>query len=237
VNDSPLVSLDETAGLFTADKRARNGWHWRMTIVRLEGEGGGALVVSPVRRLPETVHEALAGLGGVRALLAPNHFHYLGVAEFLERYPGAKACCSAAARPRLLRKTGLSFADADALDLPSGVTLLAPPGLRNGELWLSVETTRGVAWVVSDAFFNLEAHPSGTFGLACRITATTRGLRIGRTFTTLAVADRRAYGAWLLAQLERDRPRVLVPGHGDLVEAPDLAGRLAELASARLRLR
>jgi hypothetical protein len=234
VNDSPLVCIDDGAGVFAAEKSARNGWHWRMTVVRGED---GAIVVSPIRRLPEAVHDALAGLGGVASLLAPNHFHYLGVAEFLERYPASRAVCAPAARSRLARKTDLSFADPDALGLPSSVSLLSPPGLRTGELWLRVDTARGVAWVVSDAFFNLAAHPTGGFGLACRLMGITCGLRLGRTFTTLAVADRKAYGSWLLAQLERDQPRVLVPGHGDIVEAPDLAERLADLAAARLGLR
>lgn len=229
-----LVAIDDDAGLFAADRWSRAGWHWRMTAVALDG--GGLALLSPIRRLPDGVHEELAARGGARVLVAPNHFHYLGLAEYLERYPEAEAVCSDQARLRLARRTSHAYVEVDRLAaaLPAHVEVLSPPAMRSGEIWLRVETARGVAWVVSDAFFNVADHPTGMTGLICRLTQTTAGLRIGRTFTTLQVRTKRAYRDWLLARIEEDKPRILVPAHGEILESDALAEQLAALAAARL---
>jgi hypothetical protein len=60
----------------------------RTTIVRLNG-GGDLALISPPPPHAETF-AAIDALGTVEALLAPNSFHYLYVADAARRYPHAK---------------------------------------------------------------------------------------------------------------------------------------------------
>ncbi len=226
--------IDEQAGLWALESFNKGGFSLRTTALCLRD--GGVLLASPTRGLGDAAHEELAALGTPSLLLAPNHFHHLGLGEHRERYPEARVVASAVAAPRLRKKTGFDVATLDEARarLPDGVGIVEPAGTRSGETWLSVSTARGTAWVVSDAFFNLPSLPRNMFGLALRATGTGPGLRIGRTYTALAVGDKRAYGAWLSGMLDRSPPSLLVPGHGDVLEGPDLAERLRALAAARL---
>ena len=89
-------------------------------------------------------------------------------------------------------------------ELPEYAEVLEPPGTKNGEVWLSVHTKKGRAWVVTDAFFHMPDHAPGIVGLFLRLTGTTAGLRIGSTFLWVGVRDRKAYRQWLLQELETE---------------------------------
>jgi hypothetical protein len=216
------------------ERRAKNGWSLR-TVASRTGDDGLALF-TPSRNLGDAVHGELGELGRPAFLVAPNHFHHLGIGEHQRRYPHAAFVAAEAACDRLERQTGLRPAGLEELEsrLADTVTLLRPPALKTGETWLRIDTPRGIAWFVTDAFFHCPETPSGLFGLGCRLTGTTPGLRIGRTFTGLAVADRRAYRRWLLEAIDADRPRILVPAHGDVLEDDNLSDRLTELVERRL---
>ena len=73
------VPIDERAGLFALEKVVASGWCWRGLAVRLEG--GEVALVSPVRGTLERSRETLDAIGRPTFALAPNHFHYMGVAE------------------------------------------------------------------------------------------------------------------------------------------------------------
>ncbi len=137
---------------------------------------------------------------------------------------------------RLARKERGRFAPLSDIAgvLPAGAELLSPPGLKNGEVWLRIASGDRVTWVVSDAFFNLAANARGFMGLVLRATGTAPGLRIGRTFTLLAVGDTAPYRDWLLERIAADRPTTLVPGHGAVLADADLPARLDALVRARL---
>lgn len=222
------------AGLWSADKRNEQGWSVRTLALRLAD--GGLLAIAPVRGLGDDAHDELARLGAVTDLLAPNFFHHLGLPEWRERYPDAPVYASTRAAPRIEAKSGIAPTALDELAdrLPHGAALLEPDGTRNGEVWLELHTDRGLAWIVSDAFFNVPVSPTGFMGWALRVTGTVPGLRIGTTFLKLALRDRRAYRRWLEARLESAPPALLVVGHGEAYDAPDLAERLSELARTRL---
>lgn len=228
------AALCDRSGLFSAERRALDGWCVRSVALPLRT--GGLLLYSPTRSLGEEAHGWLAALGTPQFLLAPNHFHHLGIGEHRERYPSSVICASERARPRVERMTGQRVHSLDGLRqvLPPHVTVLEPEGTRAGEVWLRVETRDGVAWVVSDAFFNMAQTPAGLSGLFCRATGTTPGLRVGSTFLWLALSDRRRYRRWLLDQLAADRPRMLVPGHGEVIAGVDLSDTLRILAEKRL---
>ncbi len=226
--------IDGTPDLYAAERWSKSGWHWRTTALRLTT--GGLLVISPLRGTTEEAHAELADLGETEAIVAPNHFHWMGLPEHRRRHPQAVVATSEVAARRLARKERGQFAPLAELAaaLPPSAELLTPPGLKSGEVWLRVAAGDRVTWVVSDAFFNLARNARGFTGFMLRATGTAPGLRIGRTFTGLAMGDRASYRDWLLERLAADRPTTLVPGHGELLSDPELRARLDALVRARL---
>lgn len=213
-------------GLWSIERLDRHGWSLRSTALVLRD--GSTLVVSPMRRLGDPAHDTLRSLGRTAFALAPNHYHWLGLSEFVERHDRAVVVASDTARVRLAKKSPLAMRSLDALRevLPDGVEIVEPRSLRNGETWLSIPCEGGRAWVVSDAFFNVPVAPRGFVGWMLRAMQITPGLKVGKTFRWVGVRDRRDYVAWLEERLERDRPVVLVPGHGEVLTSPDAAAML-----------
>lgn len=178
-------------------------------------QDGGLCVFAPAKGLGDSARGSLEALGSVSHLLAPNHYHNIGLKEYAATFPGASICTTDIAAPRLEKVTGLNFDGLDALagKLPEGINLLQPDGLKNGEVWLRVEVAEGVAWVVVDAF----AGPKMTAGEA-------RAAELGffGIFPKLGVGDKPAYRDWVARQIKADRPTLIVPCHGALVAAADL---------------
>ncbi len=220
--------------LTVAEKRAKSGWMFSTVALRLKD--GTSVVYNPTKNLPASAHEAILGVGRPSVLLAPNHYHNLGLPEFAERYPGVRCVCSETARPRLVRQTGLTFEGLPTLatQLPDAAAILAPPGTRNGEVFLTVEGDAGPVWIVCDAFFNVPKHPTGSIGFFTQLFGVTAGLRIGQPFKWIGLRDRAAYAQWILARLHETPPAVLIPSHGVPMQGPDLGARLIALVERRL---
>ena len=68
-------------------QEASHGLGTRMTVIRMQS--GGLFVHSP-GPLDAKVKDDLAGLGPVQAIVAPNDFHHLFLAEFADAYPEAR---------------------------------------------------------------------------------------------------------------------------------------------------
>ncbi len=215
---SALAPFEPVPGL-TAVHEAR-GKTLGAFAVRLKS--GGVSVFSPVAGLTDAVKESLLALGDVAVLFAPNHYHNMAIREYAAAFPAARLVAPAATIPRLEKVTGLSFADADALgsDLPRGVTLLQPDGLKTGEAWLRVRDRKTTAWIVVDAF--------------CGPQSGGRGPGLLKTFPKYGLGDRDSYVAWVQRQIRRDKPTSLLPCHGRSVHAPALPESLLDLVSNRL---
>ncbi len=90
------TQIEEVPGLWAAEKRSGAGWHWRASALALEG--GGALVVGPVDGLGDEAFTGLEETAGAPAVaLAPNHFHWLALPAWRERYPELVIAASAVA--------------------------------------------------------------------------------------------------------------------------------------------
>ncbi|MFO0722412.1 MAG: hypothetical protein U1E65_01435 [Myxococcota bacterium] len=235
----PIPGLSDADGrplAFASEKTAKNGWAWRQIALPLRG--GGAAWISPIRGLGAAGLEDLeASVGRLELLVAPNHFHHLGIPELLYLRPEAKVVAAAGAVPRLSRILGPSVEPAWGLlgpRLPAGVRWVEPPGLKNGEGWVVVEGSGGTGWIVSDAFFSLERAPTGIQGMLVRALGVAPGLRIGATFLWLGIADRPSYRAWLLERLDAEKPTILVTSHGQILQDPELWQRMAEVVRARV---
>lgn len=190
-------------------------------------------VYSPIPRAGEPAMNQLRAIGRP-ILLAPNAYHTLGLPEHAAAFDGAPVIASDLAYQRIKRKTQLSVEDPRLLQahLPSHVSLLQPPDLRNGEVWLSVRDATRCAWIVCDGFLNLPRLPGSVMGFALRLMRMGPGLSIGATFKLL-MKDRRAYREWLLAKIAEDRPTMLIPSHGDLIDDEQLPERLERLVRQR----
>ncbi len=221
--------LDQARGVFAVERHQGGACDLRATVVRLAR--GDLLVQSPVRGLTDEVAAALDAVGPVRWLLAPNHFHNLGLAPWQDRYPDAVIVGADPARARLAQKSGRTVAGLDALApaLDARVAVFALAGTRAGETFVDVHDGTERVWIVGDAFMALAQPWTTAVGLAYRAMGFFPGLRVSWSFPRIAVQDRAACRRDLLARLATAPPTMLVPAHGEVVRGPHLAARLTAL--------
>ena len=197
------------------------------------GVDGGVIVVSPPCRVAASVLDAVAALGTVRALVASNAFHHLGLAAWKARFPDAQIFAPAQSIGRVAARTGLSgirpVAEAGAI-CGDRVTLTDMPHYKTGEALVRVRAADGLAWYVTDVIMNLRelpAHPIARF--AFRVTGSAPGLRMNRIAPLFMVKDHVALRRWLRTEADRDPPRWLIPAHGDAVDLSATPTRLRDL--------
>lgn len=201
-------------GVFRFEKLAGDGWSLNMLAVKLPDNG--LLLYSPAWLGPGTF-EAVDALGEVRALVAPNHFHHVALPRYRKQYPKAHAVASHGALPRLEKKghDGLSPLSEIAGQLPPDAHFIVPEGTKTGETWLSLPGEKGRTWLVCDAWFHVTRPLTGLKGALLRALQIGPGLSVGKTFRWLAMRDRGAYVASARAALEKDKPAIIMPSHGE----------------------
>ncbi len=199
----PVTGL---TGVFSATKGGL-----RCTAITLKT--GGLCLYSPVAGIGHKGKASLANIGQVEVLLAPNHYHNKGLAEYVLAFPDAHLLAPSPCHARLQKITGLGFADVSALDLllPDDMQCVAPAGLKTGEVWI----TSPDFWLVVDAF----AGPAKGDGPA----------QLLKTFPRYGVADAMAYTRWAADFILRSPPKILVPCHGGILRAPNLPAQLEKL--------
>jgi len=98
---------------------------------------GGMAVVSPPCQPAEAVFTDLEKHGPVRALIAPNAFHSMGLAGWKARYPDAPIFAPAQSIPRLTKRTKLEglrpLSEAQKL-AGDRVELIDMPHYKTGEV-------------------------------------------------------------------------------------------------------
>ncbi len=211
---SAFTPVGQQVGLLSVQKGSL-----RCTALKLRDES--LCLYSPVLGLYGTARDSLTALGDVSVLLAPNHYHHKGLAEYAQAFPDASLICSERARPRLEKQTGLSFGGLSVLTprLPEDCDLIEPEGLKTGEVWI-VRTHPGEhVWVLCDAFKG----PSGKPGTV------SDQVELMGTFPTYGIRDKKTYSAWVKARLETKTPTMVVPCHGSLVASPTLASQIVTL--------
>ncbi len=189
---------------------------------------GDLLVVSPG---PDPSDECLAELepqGRVRAILAPNGFHRAGLASWAARFPDATLHAAPAAAKRVAQVApGVQDLEGLRVRLGGDLCLVEPPGLRSGEVWVSSPAEGGTLYA-GDAFTNLSA-TSAFMAAFLWVLGFDGGLARNPWQRRMMATDRPAFDRWLRAEVERLRPGLLVPGHGDVVRGDDLTARLTAL--------
>ena len=193
----------------------------------------GLVVVSPPWRVEAGVFDDLAQYGPVRALVASNAFHYLGIREWKARFPEAAIFAPAQSIARVERQSKLSgilpLAEAASITGPS-VELIDMPHYRNGEVLVRITTARGVAWYVTDVIMNLPVLPRNpVFRLAFRLSGSGPGPRFNNIAPIFMVKDRAALRRWLCEEFHKAPPDWLIATHGDVVDLrknPDVGRKL-----------
>src|SRR6185436_10869846 len=113
------------------------------------GTGDGIVVVSPPWRAPSGVMDDVAKYGPVRALVASNAFHYLGIPAWKERFQDADLFAPAQSIARVAKRTKLSgfrpLADAPST-LGREVELVDLPHYKTGEVLVRTQGERGMVW-------------------------------------------------------------------------------------------
>jgi hypothetical protein len=211
-----------------------SGWSSRTTVVRLAT--GGLLAINPGLPLAATAKADLQAIGNVEYLMAPNHYHHLGLAAWRQVFGPIPVVACAAAQPRLRARGHAPLCEPGAIEplLPDNAKVLLPPGTRTGEAWLRLDIGGQAGWIVGDAFFHVPRTPRNAAGLFLRLSGTTAGLRIGATFKWGHLRDRRVYREWVGRLLDGDPPTTLIPAHGDVLTDADLARRVRRLLDDRL---
>ena len=89
---------------------------------------------------------------------------------------------------------------------------------------------QGLLWYVTDIILNLpRLPPNPLFAMLFKLSDSAPGLRINRIAPLFMVRDRPALWQWLAAEARRDRPRWLIPAHGDTLDLAATPTRLEEL--------
>jgi hypothetical protein len=182
----------------------------------------GMIVVSPPLRAKSGVYDDVAIYGTVRALVASNAFHYMGIPEWKARFPQAQIFAPAQAIRRIERQTRLSgiraLADAASLTGPR-VELIDMPHYRTGEVLVRMDTTRGPAWYVTDVMLNMTTLPSHPLiKLLFRLSNSAPGLKYNNIAPLFMVKEKAALRRWLASEFHRRPPRWLIPAHGEIVD-------------------
>lgn len=202
------------------------GQSGRLNCFALSLTSGDVCLYSPVAALAKSGSASLQPYGEVTFLLAPNHYHNKGLSSHRDLFPKAELVCSAAAKPRLNKITGLVFGTLEGLyaQLPETVEILLPEGLKTGEIWLQIRQGDTVAWVVADAFSS-NSLPPGEFN--------TLPTMLG-TFPKFGVKDGSVFSSWVADRLAKQPPTLLLPCHGSPMRNRDLGREILALLENNL---
>jgi hypothetical protein len=229
-------SIDDRSGIF-AIRYSFGGGGSATTLVAKIGDGK-FLAISPGCGLSAEALDELALEGEVVALVAPNFFHYLGLPEWLKRWPKARVFAPQKSIPRLEKKCPavVAFEPLEKLRplLPDHVTVLEPPHLRQGEAMALLRGTAGWIWYFTDLVINLAKLPPNPLKkLVLWSFLGGTGLRVSR-IAKLFVKDRPALKSWLLTELRSRQPVCLVPAHGEILKGASLLEDLSQAVRAGL---
>jgi hypothetical protein len=220
-------TVDEAGGVFRAEYPFR-GNTINTVAVRVHG---GLMVLSPGVGMEEGVFAELDQLGKVVALVSPGPFHHLGIPLWKERYPDARLFATTSGVHRIPKQhkgriAGLEPVAALQSLLPPQVRVLEAEGMKHADVHVTVTSAAGCTWFANEVINNWQALPGGLFGLLMRWTNGGPGLRVSSLALLLVGGKKKPLGDFFRAELAAHPPTVLVPCHGAVDRAPELAARL-----------
>lgn len=182
----------------------------RMTIVRVGGDG--LILISPCP-IDDALAAEIDALGTVRAVIAPNAFHYLHFVDAAERYPGAARFLADGVAKKLGSTPPGSIvlsSEADSLwhaELEQCMIEGAP--MTNEVLFYHPDSR---TLILTDLCFNFDPAPSGWAGIFLRLMGVHGRLAVSRLMR-FALRDREKVRPVIDRILEWDFDRIIVT-HG-----------------------
>src|SRR5690242_6997399 len=139
----------------------------------VRGDSGLVVLSAPYHTSPGVMDD-LEPYGAVRALVATNAFHHMGIPEWKRRFPDATVFAPALSIARVKRQTALPdirpVAELASL-AGSNPQLIDMPHYRTGEVLLRLDCERGLTWYVTDVILNMpELPPHPIFGTLFKLT-------------------------------------------------------------------
>jgi hypothetical protein len=176
---------------------------------------GGVAMLAP---LPdEAARRDVAALGPVRFLVAPNSFHYTGIASWAAAFPAAKVLLApglAARRPEL--PAGDELHEGAALPF-GGVLAHTVLGPLRGVSEVAFLHRPSRTLVLTDACFHLPPPPNALDRLRYRLLGVPRGFGPSLTARTILLRDRAQVAAFVERLLAFEGERIVV-AHGEVLE-------------------
>ena len=219
--------LAPEVGLWQIDSWTPDGLPAHTLSLRLRDKS--LLVIGPTKELSARHVAELRKMGRVSYILAPSLSWHSGLKGFGSKCPGAKYVAAADIHEKLISLTGLKFEtpwESLRALIPELVQLLEPDGLKNGEVWLRIQTRRGMAWVVADTLVNYQKIPAGLAGWRYWIRGLGPGLRIPLWHKIRTIEEKGTLRSWIFERIREDKPSVLIPLHGVPISSPDLPRRM-----------
>jgi hypothetical protein len=186
----------------------------RMTIVRVGGDG--LVLISPCP-IDDALATEIDVLGTVRAVIAPNAFHYLYFVDAAERYPDAARFLAQGVAKKLGSTPTAAVmlsAEADPIwkaDLEQCMIEGAP---MSNEVIFYHRASRTL--ILTDLCFNFDPAPSGWPGIFLRLMGAHGRLAVSRLMR-FVLKDRENVRPIIKRILEWDFERIIVT-HGAIVE-------------------
>jgi hypothetical protein len=194
------------------------------TSLAFPGAGGGMVVVSAPCNPTDALFADLEKHGPVRALVAPNGYHNMGIAPWKARYPDAAVFAPAQSIARVSARSGTTGIKPLAEAAPVAgdrVELVDMPHYKTGEVLVRWPIDGGWAWYLTDVAMNINSRIPGLFGAVFRWTKSAPGFRRNAIAGWFMIKDKRALYAWLKAEAEKKPPKLVLMCHGDHVRPSD----------------
>lgn len=188
---------------------------------------GQLMVVSPAVRVEPELLDDLAQFGEVRALVASNGFHHLGIRQWRDHFPKAKCYAPAQALARIAKKGHdvgpLRALSKLSINAESGVFITEVPETKCGEIWVRRATQSGQVWFVSDILANIERLPKNfIFKMIFKLSKSAPGYKVFHLGLKFIVGDGRKVLRDLLEDMTAHPPTVVVPAHGQVLDHAEL---------------
>ncbi|MEZ4383745.1 MAG: hypothetical protein R3A79_20605 [Nannocystaceae bacterium] len=220
--DAELTVIADNLWGYVYDLRLGPGFYLpvRTTVIR---RGDGGLVLWSPGPLDDRLASAIAALGEVRAIVAPNRLHHLYAGDAQRRFPAATLLLAPGLAEKRPDLEGSALVDGAAALGPEFELLAIAGATRLGEVVALHRPSASL--LVTDLVFNLQRTRGWLTPWVLRVGGVLGRYSQSRLIRTL-VDDRAAAGASVQALLRWPFERVVIC-HGDLVEGDDLRERTA----------
>jgi glyoxylase-like metal-dependent hydrolase (beta-lactamase superfamily II) len=197
------------------------------------------LVSAPAGQIDPAL-QALSAQGEVIAMVAINGAHHLGLPVCRSAFPNAVSYATASARARILKK-GKDPGQLEPIEklvplLGDKVSVIAADGCKIGDVLVRVQTERGTLLYVGDFIANIPELPKNLlFRLMFKLTDSGPGFKVFGIFFKFFASNKGVLRDFLIREIESHPPAILVPGHGGVVDRPDLAPTLVSMLRSAVR--